>query len=57
MAELYKLSRVSCSLDLDGSNLILEFCTDLLETDPEGNPQYPPLGMPVSRYSPEGQDH
>ena len=29
---------------------------DLLETDPEGNPQYPPLGMPESCYSPEGQD-
>ena len=27
-----------------------------METDPEGNPQYPPLGMPESRYSPEGQD-
>ena len=29
---------------------------DLLETDPEGNPQYPPLGMPESCYSPEGED-
>ena len=29
---------------------------DLLETDPEGNPQYPPLGMPESRYSPEAED-
>ena len=29
---------------------------DLLETDPEGNPQYPPLGMPESHYSPEGED-
>ena len=29
---------------------------DLLETDPEANPQYPPMGMPESRYSPEGED-
>ena len=29
---------------------------DLFETDPEGNPQYPPLGMPESRYSPKGED-
>ena len=29
---------------------------DLLETDPEGNLQYPPLGMPESRYSPEEED-
>ena len=29
---------------------------DLLDTDQDGNPQYPPLGMPESRYSPEGQD-
>ena len=29
---------------------------DLLETDPEGNPQYPPLEMPESCYSPEGED-
>ena len=27
---------------------------DLLDTDQDGNPQYPPLGMPESRYSPEG---
>ena len=27
---------------------------DLLETDPEENAQYPPLGMPESCYSPEG---
>ena len=26
---------------------------DLLETDPEGNPQYPPLGISESRYIPE----
>ena len=29
---------------------------DLLETDQDGNPQYPPLGIPESRYSPEGED-
>merc|ERR1712105_313853 len=29
---------------------------DLLDTDPEGNPLYPPLGMPESRYSPAGVD-
>ena len=30
--------------------------TDLLDTDQDGNPQYPPLGMPESCYSPEGED-
>ena len=29
---------------------------DLLDTDQDGNPLYPPLGMPESHYSPEGQD-
>ena len=29
---------------------------DLLETDPEGNPEYPPCGMPEHLYSPEGED-
>ena len=27
---------------------------DLLDTDQDRNPQYPPLGIPESRYSPEG---
>ncbi len=26
-----------------------------MDTDQDGNPQYPPLGMPESHYSPEGQ--
>ena len=29
---------------------------DLLDTDQDGNPQYPPSGMPESCYSPEGQE-